>query len=294
MNLKDVASGIGNRLTRRYRVEVVENESLTTSKSWMVRPLGLILLGLGTIILVGAAAISFGKLTGLSKGGANAPEKEEYQLMLSQVDSLKKQLDAQNAFIESFRKGTGIHIQNPDSAEIANMSDGGQSANGLAPHFDEEHLHPAGDGNNAASSQEPLGAITSLPNKDIARVNLMSPVDGIVTQGYDHKDKGEHHFGIDLVADENSIIRSVSDGVVIFSEYSGETGYVIAVMHPQYNLVSFYKHNSRVFKTTGSYVFAGEAIAVIGHSGKNQSGTHLHFELWYNGNPINPQEYIIF
>jgi murein DD-endopeptidase MepM/ murein hydrolase activator NlpD len=81
---------------------------------------------------------------------------------------------------------------------------------------------------------------------------------------------------------------------VIFSEYSNTTGHVVGIWHSQSNLISFYKHNSRTFKTVGSYVFAGEAIAVIGNTGINSSGTHLHFELWYDNNPVNPADYINF
>ena len=123
-------------------------------------------------------------------------------------------------------------------------------------------------------------------------LNLVTPIDGYTTMEFDTDEK--NHYGIDLVADENSMIRSVADGVVIFSEYSRTTGYVIGIWHGQNNLVSFYKHNSRLFKPVGSYVFAGEAIAVIGNTGINSSGTHLHFELWYDNNPVNPKDFILF
>ncbi|HXD93722.1 MAG TPA: M23 family metallopeptidase, partial [Bacteroidia bacterium] len=60
------------------------------------------------------------------------------------------------------------------------------------------------------------------------------------------------------------------------------------------NLMSIYKHNSDITKNIGDHVKAGEPIAIIGNTGETSSGTHLHFELWYNGTPINPQDYVLF
>ena len=76
-------------------------------------------------------------------------------------------------------------------------------------------------------------------------------------------------------------------------EIDSETGYVIGVQHSN-NLVTFYKHNSALLKSVGDYVKAGEVIAIIGNSGEFSSGPHLHFELWYNGTPVNPTDYINF
>ena len=57
----------------------------------------------------------------------------------------------------------------------------------------------------------------------------------------------------------------------------------------------FYKkHNSILFKDVGQHVTSGEAIAIIGNSGEFSSGPHLHFELWYNGEPVNPENHLSF
>ena len=72
-----------------------------------------------------------------------------------------------------------------------------------------------------------------------------------------------------------------------------ETGYVIYIQHEN-DLISVYKHNSVLLKKTGNVVKAGDAIAIIGNSGELTTGPHLHFELWHNGTPIDPQTYIVF
>ena len=81
--------------------------------------------------------------------------------------------------------------------------------------------------------------------------------------------------------------------MVILSAWTIETGYIIAIQH-QNNLISVYKHNSVLLKKEGMYVKAGEPIAYVGNSGELTTGPHLHFELWYNGNPVDPKEYISF
>jgi murein DD-endopeptidase MepM/ murein hydrolase activator NlpD len=116
------------------------------------------------------------------------------------------------------------------------------------------------------------------------------PVKGIVTN---HFNRSSDHFGVDLVSDPNARICTVLEGTVIFSGWTLETGYVMYIQHDA-DLVSVYKHNAELLKTTGDKVKAGEAVAIIGNSGELTTGPHLHFELWHRGNAINPEQYIDF
>ena len=125
---------------------------------------------------------------------------------------------------------------------------------------------------------------------EIYEVLFFKPIEGIVIEKFD---KEQSHYGIDVVSKENELIKSTLDGVVIFANWTAETGNVVAVMHKN-NLVSIYKHNSVLLKKEGDNVGAGDPIAIIGNSGKWSSGPHLHFELWYKGEAINPEQYILF
>jgi murein DD-endopeptidase MepM/ murein hydrolase activator NlpD len=116
------------------------------------------------------------------------------------------------------------------------------------------------------------------------------PLQGIVTSRF-NPDIG--HFGVDIVSDKNEPIKATLDGMVILSGWTLETGHVIAIQHAQ-SIISVYKHNSVLLKKEGNYVKAGEVIAIIGESGELSTGPHLHFELWFNGNPVDPGEYISF
>jgi murein DD-endopeptidase MepM/ murein hydrolase activator NlpD len=127
------------------------------------------------------------------------------------------------------------------------------------------------------------------PN-NISNIIFFSPLKGIVTEQFNAK---KLHFGVDLVAPKNEAIKSTLDGTVIFAEWTAETGYVIQIQHSN-NLISIYKHNSVLHKKQGDKVKAGDVIAIVGNTGELSSGPHLHFELWYNGIPLNPQEYMLF
>ena len=119
---------------------------------------------------------------------------------------------------------------------------------------------------------------------------FFTPLKGSVTNIFDPVSR---HYGVDIVAAKNEAIKSTLDGTVIISNWTSETGYVIGIQHSN-NIVSFYKHNSALLKKAGAYVKAGEPIAIIGNTGELTSGPHLHFELWYNGTPVNPKDYIAF
>lgn len=119
---------------------------------------------------------------------------------------------------------------------------------------------------------------------------LHTPLRGIVTESFN---PSENHFGVDVVAKENSIIKSVADGVVVFSDWTESAGHVVVIHHFN-GVLSVYKHNSKRFKNIGDPIISGEKICIIGNTGKFTSGPHLHFELWVNGKSIDPEKFISF
>ncbi len=131
-----------------------------------------------------------------------------------------------------------------------------------------------------------------IEGRGLTGIHFFPPVRGIVSAKFNSNNR---HFGTDIVASEpKAIVASALDGVIIFTAWTMETGFVIQVQHHN-NLISIYKHNAQLLKEAGDYVRAGEAISIIGDSGEiHTSGPHLHFELWYNGEPIDPEKYILF
>ena len=123
----------------------------------------------------------------------------------------------------------------------------------------------------------------------IEGVHFFTPLKGVVSQEYDPL----LHPYIDITAPANSVVMSVLDGTVIGAGWSDESGYTIQIQHAN-NIVSIYKHNQKLLKKTGDKVSAGSPIALVGNTGAVTTGDHLHFELWYKGEAVDPVKYIKF
>ena len=116
-----------------------------------------------------------------------------------------------------------------------------------------------------------------------------SPVLGVVSQEFN----SENHFGIDVVTKKNEVVKACLAGTVIYAGYTHKDGYILLIEHEN-DVVSVYRHNQRVLKKTGATVKLGDPIAIVGNTGENTDGPHLHFELWQNQIPVNPSEFIRF
>jgi murein DD-endopeptidase MepM/ murein hydrolase activator NlpD len=119
---------------------------------------------------------------------------------------------------------------------------------------------------------------------------LFPPVNGTISEPYNAKEK---HYAVDIVLPKDTPVKATADGIVIFAEWTASTGYVIIIEH-SYGLISIYKHNASLTKSQGDLVKAGEVIATAGDTGELSTGPHLHFELWNDGYPINPTNFIDF
>jgi murein DD-endopeptidase MepM/ murein hydrolase activator NlpD len=125
----------------------------------------------------------------------------------------------------------------------------------------------------------------------LEQLYFTTPVRGAIVNDEFQPDKG--HFGVDLLGSTGATIYATLSGVIIISDYTFETGYVIGIQHSN-NFISFYKHNSKLLKKVGDKVQVGEAIAIIGNTGEFTEGPHLHFEIWHNSKPIDPREFLVF
>ena len=134
---------------------------------------------------------------------------------------------------------------------------------------------------------EIAGRITR--NLPIEGMHFFTPVKGVITQGYDIA----IHPYLDIAAPEGTSVNAIADGTVIYTGWSEETGYTIQVQHDS-EIISIYKHNNKLIKNIGDKVKAGTPIALVGNTGSLSTGPHLHFELWYKGESIDPTKHINF
>jgi murein DD-endopeptidase MepM/ murein hydrolase activator NlpD len=119
---------------------------------------------------------------------------------------------------------------------------------------------------------------------------FFAPVKGIITEGYNVKDK---HFAVDIAVTKGTAVKSIADGTIIFAEWTAQTGYVIIIEHAN-KYLSVYKHNETLYRDQGDLVKSGEVISIAGSSGEYSTGPHLHFEMWNQGYSVNPINFIEF
>lgn len=206
------------------------------------------------------------------------------------ADSLQRELDRKDLFFENikniieekeFEQPNETHKSESKKYDTIKLKKSIEDSL-LRLEFEGQNLHNLYFSETVENTEQNTVSIRTL--------NFYPPVRGIVTSKFD---LSKEHYGIDIVSKHNSAIKAIYDGTVIFSGWTLETGYIIALQHQQ-NIVSFYKHNSVILKKVGQKVSAGEPIAITGESGEMTTGPHLHFELWHNGVPVNPEDYIIF
>lgn len=124
----------------------------------------------------------------------------------------------------------------------------------------------------------------------IEGIHFYPPAKGIITEEYN---PAIGHPFIDIATPLNATVSATLDGTVISAGWSDESGYTIQIQHDN-NIVSVYKHNEKLLKKTGDKVTAGTPVALAGNTGSLSTGSHLHFELWYKGEAVNPAQYISF
>ncbi len=273
-----------SRFDRRYRLVVVNDESFEEVGSYRLTELN-VYVGLAAafvgILLFSMLLFIFTPLKNIIPGYADVnalSNRQEIVKVFKRVDSLEDVLGAQAVYIQSVGKAMRGEKDASDLAVPSEVTDFAKA-------------HPAANVEKSVNTTVSNTASLDGKNEDgkLDATNFIAPVSkGMVTDVFNAQ---PGHFGIDIAAPKDSPIQSVADGIVICATWTVDTGYIIGVQHAN-NTITFYKHNSVLYKKVGAEVKAGEAIAVIGNTGDLSSGPHLHFELWHNGKPVNPSEYI--
>ena len=203
------------------------------------------------------------------------------------VDSLALEVDRKDRFIANFQRVlSGDTSDFKDPAQILR----GESQPVSKPANLQIHPTDSAFRKDFEKSDLSLITLTNVKNRELQQTFFFSPITGFVSDRYNVK-KG--HFGVDIVAKKNEPVKCIADGTVIFSDWTQDGGYVLMIQHSA-NLLSVYKHNAELYKKLGTFVNAGEIISLVGNSGEMTNGPHLHFELWYNGNSLNPEEFVTF
>lgn len=200
------------------------------------------------------------------------------------ADSLERMLEIQHIYLENVARIIGGEVPLDSIRRIDSLA-----------RVDADFEIPRGEAEQAFVAQyeeEEKYSLTALnPNPVFTeQAFFYKPVDGVVSS---HYQTDIRHFGVDIAASPSESVLATLDGTVVYAGYDPQHGNVIQLQHRN-GLVSIYKHNEALLKEPGDHVVAGEAIALVGNTGTLSTGPHLHFELWYKGVPVNPEEYIAF
>ncbi len=282
-----------DRLRTKYRLVFMTDDTLEERLTFRLSRLNVfIALGTLTIVLIFLTSflIAFTPLREYIPGYTNVGlQKKLYKLQMK-TDSIERDLKNKDRFLLNMRD----IINGKDLAEDKQLPRDTTKRYGdikITRSMEDSILRAEVD-NQAKYSLYKVENIESANKRksSIGGALFFSPLKGVITNDFNNATR---HYGVDIVAGRNETIKAVLDGTVIFSNWTLETGYVIAIQHPQ-NIVSIYKHNSALLKKVGESVRAGDPIAIIGETGELSTGPHLHFELWNEGNPVNPKDYITF
>ncbi|WP_298923429.1 M23 family metallopeptidase [uncultured Allomuricauda sp.] len=278
---------IKRKLLHKYRLVILNENTFEEKISFKLSRLNVFVTGtLFIIVLIGLTTliIAFSPLREYIPGYSSTRLKRQATELTYKTDSLVTVLNYTNRYLDNVRLVLRGDIENNevnrDSLFEKYKLD--PSTVDLTPIREDLLLREEVD----------LEDKYNLFERNIENVGslLFSPVSGTLSQPFDAKSK---HYAVDVVAPKETPVKSIADGTVLFSEWTAETGYVIIIEH-QDNLTSVYKHNGSLSKSQGDLVRAGEVIASIGNTGELTTGPHLHFELWNNGKPVNPLNYIDF
>ena len=277
---------LSNLLTQRFVLIVREEENLAIKFTQSITYAKLLTIAFGIFCITFILSFFVAKFFYKSYSRLQPTSDNQVLLeMMMKLDSLSTEVEQKDRFILSFKQilagGAGKPIaarqeekdKKKVNTEVSELDDVSSIDSAFRRSF---------EGNENSGIK--------LASEKFQNIFFFTPVSGVVTRKFDSKTK---HYGVDIVAKKNEAIKAITDGSVIISSWTQDSGYVVGIQHKN-QLISFYKHNSVLLKKVGDYVKAGDIVAIIGDSGELTDGPHLHFELWHNGNPANPEDFISF
>ncbi len=280
------------KLKHKYRIAILNEQTYEETFTMRLSRLNVFTtIGFTVIFLIIATTVLIA-FTTLREYIPGYPTGEQRRMMINtyqRVDSLVFEIERRDNFIANMR--AVISGELPASAFSRNDSakmNPTQPISLKATKTAEDSMFIS-----QVEEDERFNLNTRQTNKKDARLEMiyfLPPIKGIITNKFGDT---QGHFGVDIVAAQDSRVSSIYDGTVIFTGWTVETGYVIQIQHEN-QLVSIYKHNGKLLKKMGDRIKSGEAIAMVGNSGELTTGPHLHFEMWHAGVPLNPENYISF
>jgi murein DD-endopeptidase MepM/ murein hydrolase activator NlpD len=275
-------------LRKKYRLVILNDTTFAERFSLRLSPWGLIIGVSAITIVMTTLVISLVAFTPLREYIPGYGDVHERKLILGltiKADSLEQTIASRDLYLRSILDVIHERAETKSNKPAKDTTGKYRKVNIEARSSDLAFRKDFERSKGIAGSNVPR-----IRPSGLSEVVFFTPVNGYVTESFDYTDE---HYGVDIVTKQDETVKSTLEGTIVFAGFSASDGNVIHIQHTN-NLISIYKHCAAFLKDAGDRVKSGEAIAVVGNTGENSNGPHLHFELWFNGSPINPQEFVAF
>ena len=273
---------------KKQRISVINPHSGKESWHIMISPLNVVMVLLSTalLMLIGIAALAmFTSVLDLVPGYHGNKSHKELLTSIEKLDSLNRRLDMWQVYYNNLT--TIMEGRTPQTVASA-ISDSTlkMQADSIERLAEDSILR-------RQMELEQIYRLNEQESKKVSQrtIQLVSPVKGMVVNKFDSKSK---MFGVEIMTTSDKTINAVNDGIVILSTWAPSEGYLMYILHSD-NYISVYKHYSPMTKRSGERVKAGDVLGYTGVSKLNSTKQGIFkFELWYNGTPVNPENYLTF
>lgn len=279
----------------RYDVLFVPRDDGGRSKSLRFAPWQFYLVITGSMAFVVAAIVALlvytpvGTLIPIENPGLANKYGKELISLNERMTNVMQELIFLREYNVKLRNALGERVVTTDSGVAvvgsprAEMPDGGKKDERVrkVPEISRPEM-----GRTMVSSQ----TMQPVPQENHRVVfPVVLPTKGYLTRGYE---PAQRHYGLDIAGSLGSPVHAAADGYVVFSGWGSDDGNKIILSHPG-GFLTFYKHNQSLLTATNAYVRRGEPIALLGNSGETSAGPHVHFEIWKDGVPVDPANFIL-
>ena len=279
------AKRIKKKLLHNYRMVMLNEETFEERFSFRLNRLNVFVFStLFTLflILTTTIIIAFTPLREYIPGYSSTSLKRKASDLVYQTDSLQRIINLNEQYLSSIRKVLTGDVKSVDFNKDSIIEVAKTDPSVLIRTSRNDSIL-----REVVAQEDKYNPL--IGNRE-QQYTLFAPVNGTISAPYDSRTR---HYAVDIVTVKDAPVKAIKDGIVIFAEWSAQTGNVLILKHSN-NLISVYKHNAMRTKGQGERVKAGEVIATVGSTGELTTGPHLHFELWRDGIPINPTNYIDF
>ncbi|MFC5047749.1 M23 family metallopeptidase [Aquimarina hainanensis] len=275
------------KLLNKYRLVILNEDTFEERISFKLNRLNVfVMVTLTGILLIFGTTflIAFTPLREYIPGYSSTSLDLKATRLIAKVDSLESEIHVNQQYFNSIKKVLMGDVKtvdfDKDSVRLTQKLD--PEKVDLSPSEADMQLREE------VSREDKYNVFDT--DKNTVDFSLFPPVKGAITAAYDVNEK---HYAVDIAVTKDTPVKAAASGTVIFSEWTAETGHVLILDHGN-GLLTVYKHNASLIKEQGEKVKEGEVIAIAGSTGELSTGPHLHFELWKDGFPTDPSNFIDF